>query len=744
MKQHTGLLGLLLVLILLVTATVAIVTAEGQEDGERLVAYSVPDVKASTTGTGGELGGSIVLLYTNDVHGSIEGYAAVAALRDYYEAAGADVLLLDAGDYIQGDPAVSLTQGETALEFMNAVGYDAAAVGDHEFDYGYDTLTGLSQRASFPLLAANILQNGQTVFPPYTTFQCENGLKVGVMGLTTPESAETSHPEKVKGLTFLKEDALYSCAQKQVDSMKAEGCNIIVCLGHLGIDGEALGNRSVDLLEEVKGIHVFIDGHSHSTLADIQKATNHNCTVNGALLVSSGSKLKNIGVVIIGPSGSTKASNIPVSSISTTMGITPDKALETQAVAVRRAVEEAYNVVIAETKVALTGDQTPGSRTQETNLGDLICDAMLWQGSRLEGQVDAAVMNGGGIRSGIPIGKLTRNDLYNAVPFSNTLYVVKLTGTRLLEALEASTASAPDPLGAFPQVAGIEMVLNTGVPYQLGRQYPSSTYYAPERVNRVSILSVGGEVFSPDRLYTVVTNDFLGKGGDTYYAFRTAFSGYDTGVSLDTVLEDYITDELDGVITANPYQNPQNRIHAISYNDVHAWNWYNGAVNYVTLAGLMDGTGKGFAPTAEVNRATLVTVLYRMAGSPEVSGQLKFPDVKTGKWYSDPILWATNTGLTTGMKNGGFAPLEPLSREQLATFLYRFAQMQGRNVQITGRDVLSVFPDAKTMHGYAETPIRWAVEKGFISGEKYGDLQPRGTATRAQLATILMRYQTAG
>lgn len=184
----------------------------------------------------GAMDGCVVVMHTNDVHGAIDGYAKVAALKESYEDRGAYVLLLDAGDFAQGDPAVSESEGAAAVELMNLTGYDLAVPGNHEFDYGYENLKTLSGKAEFPLVAANVRYQGQAAFPAYEIFTAPNGTKIGVFGLTTPETATKAHPAKIRGVTFLAGQALIQCAQEQVDALERLGCDYIVCLGHLGID----------------------------------------------------------------------------------------------------------------------------------------------------------------------------------------------------------------------------------------------------------------------------------------------------------------------------------------------------------------------------------------------------------------------------------------------------------------------------------------------------------------------------
>lgn len=684
--------------------------------------------------TAQDLDGDIVILHTNDVHGAISGYAKVAALKDAYEARGAYVLLMDAGDFIQGDPTVSTSEGATAVELMNLADYDVASMGNHEFDYGYQNLKDLEADADFTIVDANVLYNGQVAFEDNVVFTAPDGTKIGVFGLDTPETATKAHPAKIQGVTFLAGDKMFDCAQDQVDALEAEGCEYIICLGHLGIDAESTGNRSIDLLEKVTGIDVFIDGHSHSTLEEIKEATNGTGKVGDTVLTSTGTKLANVGMVDISPDGTISTSSLATSELT----VTPDAKVAARAEEIQKEIDADYGTVFAKTEVALDGEKA-NVRTGETNLGDLIADAMLWQAGLLDEGVDAAVTNGGGIRASIAAGDITKKDINTVLPFGNTLYVVKVTGAELLEALEASTYCTPEAIGGFPQVAGIEFTVNTGAQFDTKELYPGSTYGKPASINRVMIQTVGGEAFNPEETYTIVTNDFMGAGGDTYYAFKAASSGYDSGVPLDEVVMDYITSELKGVVSKAQYGETDNRIHTISYNDVKAGDWYANAVNYVTLTGLMNGTGDGFSPNLAINRGMMVTVLYRMAGSPEVTAENPFTDVPADTWYTDAVIWASENGITAGTSETTFSPTNSLTREQLATFFYRFADFENPDpIEITGD--LTGFTDAGQVASYATDAMKWAIGEGLISGTTETTLSPKATATRAQVATILMRY----
>ena len=425
------------------------------------------------------------------------------------------------------------------------------------------------------------------------------------------------------------------------------------------------------------------------------------------VLTSTGTKLANVGMVDISPDGTISTSSLATSELT----VTPDAKVAARAEEIQKEIDADYGTVFAKTEVALDGEKA-NVRTGETNLGDLIADAMLWQAGLLDEGVDAAVTNGGGIRASIAAGDITKKDINTVLPFGNTLYVVKVTGAELLEALEASTYCTPEAIGGFPQVAGIEFTVNTGAQFDTKELYPGST----------------------EETYTIVTNDFMGAGGDTYYAFKAASSGYDSGVPLDEVVMDYITSELKGVVSKAQYGETDNRIHTISYNDVKAGDWYANAVNYVTLTGLMNGTGDGFSPNLAINRGMMVTVLYRMAGSPEVTAENPFTDVPADTWYTDAVIWASENDITAGTSDTTFSPTNSLTREQLATMLWRY---DGSPAPSAG--TVMDFPDLADLSDWATDAMTWAVDQKIVQGYN-GTLIPREPAIRGQVAAMLWRY----
>ena len=228
-------------------------------------------------------------------------------------------------------------------------------------------------------------------------------------------------------------------------------------------------------------------------------------------------------------------------------------------------IDKKYGAVFAKSEVALNGEKAPGNRTEETNNGDLITDAILWSVTKVENGITVdkdhivAITNGGGIRAAIAIGDITMKDINTVLPFGNTVAVVYVKGSELLEALEASTYSTPGAVGGFPQISGMKITIDTTKEFAEGDLYPESTYHQPKKIQRVTINEINGKAFKKDDVYAVVTNNFCAAGGDTYYVFKNASAQFDTGIVLDEAVVDYIQNALGGVI-GSQYAEPQGRI----------------------------------------------------------------------------------------------------------------------------------------------------------------------------------------
>ena len=530
-------------------------------------------------------------------------------------------------------------------------------------------------------------------------------------------------------MTFLAEDKLFDCAKKQVAALEAEGCDYIVCLGHLGIDDESTGNRSIDLLKKVSGIDVFIDGHSHSTLGEVTAAA-EAAGITGTAVTSTGTKLENVGVVTINGE-----------SISATVTALADLTAEdadiaARAAAIQKEIDDDYGTVFAKTEVALNGEKDPGNRTEETNLGDLICDALVWGAKKNGETVDAAVTNGGGIRASIAAGNITKKDINTVLPFGNTLGIVKVTGAELLEALEASTYCTPAAIGGFPQVSGIEFTVDTTVAYDQGDLYPGSTYYGPKSIQRVTIETVGGKAFDPKATYSIATNDFMAAGGDTYYAFAAASVNYDLGIPMDEVVMDYITTELKGVVTAEAYGEPAGRITVElpfenPFADVAETSAYYDGILWAVEEGITTGrTETTFVPGENCTEANILTFLWRANGEPaaETTENPFGEAVSADAYYYKAALWA----FEKKMIDETFVPNTACTRAQAVYFMWMAA---GSPDDAAAASFTDVAADAD----YAAA-VNWAVAQEVTKGTGDGTtFSPEDVCTRGQIVTFLYR-----
>ena len=555
------------------------------------------------------MAGKTVILHTNDVHGAIAGYAYIAQLKADYEAKGAEVILVDAGDYSQGEVYVSDTKGLDAVEMMNATGYNVVSLGNHEFDYGFAQLKDNLSKAMFKVLCADVFNaDGTPIFDANYTYTTKSGVKIGFFGMETPETQTKANPALIKGLTFATDDAFTKAAADQVKALKDD--DIVICVSHLGVDAESKPYRSTDLYAAVKGIDFIIDAHSHTVMTKGE---------NGEPIQSTGTKFANIGVIVIDDASKKIESN---SLCEIKEDTAKDAAVAAAAQKIIDRIDKEYGAVFAKSEVELNGAKAPnGNRDSETNNGDLITDAMLWkvmqnkEGLTVDADHVVAITNGGGIRDYIKVGDVTKKDIKTVLPFGNTVAVIYVTGAELLEALEASTYSLP--VGGFPQVCGISYTISTAVAYDANAEtYPSSTYYGPKTINRVSINSINGKEFKVDDTYAVVTNNFVADGGDTYYAFKTASVNYDLGIPMDEVVMDYVKTELKGVVSAENYGEAGDRITIIKglpFTDVDPSAAYYSAVKYCYENNIFKGvTDTMFMPNNTITRGQMAKILYNL------------------------------------------------------------------------------------------------------------------------------------
>ena len=699
-----------------------------------------------------DLTGKTVILHTNDVHGQIDGYAYIAALKTELEGRGAEVILVDAGDFSQDDARVNLSKGANAVAMMNAAGYDVATLGNHEFDYGYDQLKKNLETAEFQVVCANILKDGKASFDATYVYTTESGVKIGFFGLDTPEAQTKTNPALIKGMIVLNNSNsktdLDDCAKAQVEALKKEGVDLVIGLWHLGVDDEskASGHRSIDVLAKLSGVDLVIDGHSHTVMTAGE---------NSETIQSTGTKFANIGVVIIDDASKKIEANCLIATKvvdadgNVVSELAKDETVAAAAEKIETEIDALYGEAFAKSEVKLNGERSPGNRTEETNNGDLITDAMVWTILKDEGSLSVdkdyviAIQNGGGIRAPIEVGEVTRKAINTVLPYGNTISVVYVTGAELLEVLEASTYELP--IGGYPQTAGVKFTLDLNKAYDKNDEtYPGSTYYGPKSIQRVTIESVNGKDFDESATYAVITNDFCANGGDTYYAFAAATdrgARFDTGIPVDEAVMDYIGTELKGVIPAEKYAEPRGDQTIkpdllAPYADVVVTEWYAPALRYVIEKGYLTGkSDTEFTPDGELNRATVMKIIANMAGVDTTPGEGE-------EWYDKAVAWAVENGVSDGQN-----PTDPSTREDFVTMVYNYLKTQGMGFEGEWTFELD-FPDAGGLSESAKEAVQWMVMNKGISGMPSSDgtvvLNPQGTTNRAQFAQVLLNLSNAG
>ena len=448
--------------------------AAGVTTAAAAMAVGAPAASACWTGEKSE----VTILYTNDVHTYIDKqapeltYAAIAALKQSYQNAGKKVLLVDAGDHVQGTAYGSMDQGASIIELMNAAGYDAATPGNHEFDYGMDRAKELMRDADFPYLSCNWvdLRTNLRVLPEIKVF-VRGGVRIAFVGITTPETFTKSTPAYFMNKAQTKyiydilggEDGqkLYSAVQKAVDKAKCLA-DVVIGLGHLGVDPSSSPWTSEEVIAHTTGFDAFIDGHSHTVMENKQVADASGRLVT---LTQTGSYFANVGEMTIAPDG----------TISTRLVSTYDQ--EDPAVAAEQAawvssVDEMLGekIAVADTKFYITDPATGKRRIRsgETNLGDFVADGIYTYFNEVEQlHCDIAIMNGGGIRSDEDAGYWTFKTFKQVSPFGNVACLMSVTGKQIQDALEFAARFAGaegKENGGFLHVAGATYEIHTDIP----------------------------------------------------------------------------------------------------------------------------------------------------------------------------------------------------------------------------------------------------------------------------------------
>ncbi|MEW5826179.1 MAG: 5'-nucleotidase C-terminal domain-containing protein [Candidatus Bipolaricaulota bacterium] len=473
---------------------------------------------------------SLTILHTNDVHSHYvpwddelgAGAARLATRIREVRAERDHTLLLDAGDQFQGTLPFVVGGAEMVAEVMNALGYDAMTVGNHEFDRGPEELARLAARVRFPLLSANVTVDATSPLGnellPYDVFLFGDEV-VAVVGLTTADTAFASSP----GPSVHFSSAVDS-ARAAVRSLEEQGVRVIVALTHLGYA------EDLALAACVAGLDVIVGGHSHTVLSVGDPEAPYPTIVespNGepVVVVTAGEWGTSLGRLDV-----TFRNGTVRSATGQLLATSPDVAEAEDVRQILRPYEELAQALlgrpVGETDEDLDGERE-AVRSRETSLGNAIADAMRWKTAAFGTEI--AVQNGGGIRASIPRGEITMGQILAVLPFGNAIAVLELRGDMLTQALENGLSQVESQAGRFPQVSGLRLHVSL-------EASPGS------RVLRIEVWDPGTSEYAAldsGRVYRVATNDFLAGGGDGYSSFAEADSRYDTGWLMSDALAEY-------------------------------------------------------------------------------------------------------------------------------------------------------------------------------------------------------------
>ena len=745
MRTGKKLLALLLALSMALSLTVtAFAEDESAAGSEAAPAEETTETAGEETAAAGETeaAGGVTVLYTNDIHTYITKdltYSKVAAYKDSLE----NVLLVDAGDHIQGTAYGSMDKGATIAQLMNAAGYDLATLGNHEFDYGMDGCMAAIEAADFPYVSCNFYHEangvaGENVLDSYKVFEV-GGVKIAFIGITTPESFTKSTPSYfqdengnyIYGIAGGADgEALYTAVQNAIDAASAEA-DYVIALGHLGVDESSQPWTSREVIANTTGLDAFIDGHSHTTIP-MEEVTDEGG--NTVILTQTGSYLDAVGQMTIAADGTITTQLLTAENLAE---VTPDaevKAIEDAWVA---ELGEQLGQVIGYSQVTLDNYDAEGNRLvrkQETNTGDFAADALYYLFDEMDLDVDVAVMNGGGVRNEAVTGEISYQTCKAVHTFGNVACLQTVTGQQLLDALEWGakdvTADGSVENGGFLHVSGLRYTINTAIPSTVQQDDkgvwtggPTGAY----RVTNVEVLNNETGAYEPLDL-TAQYN--LAGYNYTLRDLGDGFAMFDGAVNvLDYVSEDYMVlanyvesfpvDEATGLptipadsqyaeVTGNGRITIVNEpvaeepVETTGYTDVSEANWYYEAVTCVTENSLMAGeTETTFAPAAAVTGEALTAALNAVSSAEAA------------------------------------ADGETVTREALAVLLWTRAGSPEAETD------LSAFADADTVSAENQTAVAWAVAQGLLQGNADGTLDLDGVVTRAQAATVVMRLHQA-
>ncbi|MCM1373081.1 MAG: bifunctional metallophosphatase/5'-nucleotidase [Bacteroides sp.] len=491
----------------------------------------------------GEKRKSIVILYENDVHCNLDGYARLRGLADSMSDT-AYVAVTSSGDYLHGGKAGAISEGAYIMDIMKNMDYAAVGLGNHEFDFGVPRLRQLMAESGLPVVSLNLrtLPGDSLLFTPYIV-RDYGDIRIAFLGVVTPESllseAYSFYDSDGNQLYDLCQTRIIDEVQETVDLVRSRGADYVILLSHLG-EASAKGFiTSGEVIAATHGIDAVLDGHTHSVVPCDTVLNVLGCPVP---VTQTGTKFRNVGKLLIAPDGHLSMELIPVDSIKEESArireVTDSIQTEMSLITSRPVCHSDYSISI------LDADKRQRVRYAETNAGDIVSDAF-----RAVTGAQLAVNNGGGIRSNIPAGDWTEGDIIDMLPYNNYIQVVRITGITLLDLLHATTANSPREDGQFPQISGFRFTLNTRATDE-------------ERISGVEIFNDSTGVYvplDPRAEYTLCTTDYCISGGGMYGVLRNADVLKEHIMLYNEALVTYLRDTLQGIVPPQ-YAGTQGRI----------------------------------------------------------------------------------------------------------------------------------------------------------------------------------------
>ena len=506
---------------------------------------------------------SIAILYENDVHCAVDGYSKLAAMKAELKLSYDYVGVVSSGDFVQGGTLGAVSKGEYIVNLMNKVGYDAVALGNHEFDYQLTHLEELNNLSHAKFLSCNFakIDEDEAYFDPYTIVSYGD-VEIAYIGITTPQTISSSNPAQFSNddgeivYTF-NEEEMYSLVQTNIDDAEKAGADYVIALSHIGYSEAGDFADITDIIENTDGFDAVLDAHTHSV---IEEMTVKDKSGDDVLLSSTGTKFEYIGMLTITEDG------LNTQLVETATYEKTDAIVDAYLAEINESYAELGDRVIGQSTVMLNdydGD-TRLVRNSETALGNLCSDAL-----RIMTGADVSYVNGGGLRAAIEIGDVTFNDIYSVFPYNNQVVTVEITGQILLDMLEMSVMLYPEEDGSFPSVSGVTFSVNTAIPtsVMLDENGFFTSVDGKYRVHNVKVRDKESGVYYDlelDKKYVIAGfNYHLISYGGGMTMFRDA-TLIDAEGTLDIeLLENYIVDQLGGTI-GEEYAEPQGRIEFIT------------------------------------------------------------------------------------------------------------------------------------------------------------------------------------